>query len=227
MAHAAVVGGAEDRLELRGVQARDDDLLRHADADAEDVGELEQHGQPFERFVERLPVVGDGVDVELRLTIGGMQGDVEVFEARLQDLQREARIGQGAEVRRHAEAGEADALGQLHVVEQLRMDGRLAAGEEEHVEVAGGVEDHLARRIGAGHRPMGRIELLDAEDALAVAGAGAADVQDAQVLVTRTALGLEAEADAGGIRRLELGEQRVDVDPLAQQFGQSRTAVAG
>src|SRR5204862_1049166 len=52
---------------------------------------------------------------------------------------------------------------------------------------------------------------LDAERALAVAGARAADVEHAQVLVTGAARGLEAETHCRRIRRVELGEQGVDV----------------
>src|SRR6185503_16885408 len=54
VAHAAIVGGAEDRLELKDVQPRDDDLLRDADADAERVGEPEDDGQTLQSLEQRL-----------------------------------------------------------------------------------------------------------------------------------------------------------------------------
>src|SRR5205823_12130555 len=116
--------------------------------------------------------------------------DVEVLESRLQRLQREARIREGPEVRRHAEAGEPDTPRQLDVLEQLRVDRRLAAGEEQHVEPARAVDDELARRVGRRHRAVRGIELLDTERALAVAGPSAPDVEHAEVLVTGTARGL-------------------------------------
>src|SRR3989442_3585979 len=95
----------------------------------------------------------------------------------------------------HAEAGVPDGLRQLDVLEQLRVNRRLAAGKEEHVEPAGVVEDELPGGIGIGHRPMRRIELLDAEDAFAIACAGAADVEDTQILVPRPAFWFKAEAE--------------------------------
>src|SRR5262245_56791794 len=99
-----------------------------------------------------------------------MQRDVEVLESRLEYAQSEMRIRKGPEVRRHAEAGESDLTPQLDVLEQLRVDRRLAAGKEKHVELTGVVEDELPSRVGLRHRAVRRVELLDAEDAVTVAG---------------------------------------------------------
>src|SRR5262245_52295796 len=116
------------------------------------------------------------------------------------------RIGEGTKVRRHSETGEPDALRQLHVFEQFRVNRRLAAGEEEHVEIAGGVENELTSAVGVQHRPMRRIELLDAENAIAVAGTGPPNVENPQVLVPWSTFGLKADADRSCIRGCELSE---------------------
>ena len=99
MANTAVVGSAEDRLELRHVQARDDDLLGDADPDAQSLGEALEHREALERLEKRISAVSNGIDLELRGGVGGVEGDVEILEARLQDLQGEARVGERAEVR--------------------------------------------------------------------------------------------------------------------------------
>ena len=215
MADAAVVGGVEDGIERRDVQPRHHDLVRHADARPERLGQGIEHREPLQRLVERRSAVADRVDRQLALGVGGVQRDVEVLESRLQDPQGEDRVRERAEVGGHAEAGEADRLRQLHVLEELGMDRRLAAGEEEHVELAGVVEDELPGRVGLRHRAVRRVELLHAEHAVAVAGAGAADVEHPQTLVPRTALRLVAEADGRRIGRRELAYQRVDVGRVA------------
>ena len=221
--HAAIVGGVKDRLELRDVETRDDDLVGHADAHTERLGETVQNGETLERLEQGRAVVADRIDVELSLYVGGVQRDVEVLEAGPQDLQREGGIDEGAKVRRHAEAGEADALRQLDVLEQLRVDGRLAAGEEQHVELPVRLEDELARRVGVRHQSIAGVELLAAEEAVAVAGSRAENVHDAQILVPRPAFRLVAEPQGLPIGRVELGEQRLRVDALRQQ---TRQAVA-
>src|SRR4029077_9787143 len=99
--------------------------------------------QTLEGLEQRLAVVADRIDVELRGAVGGVQGDVEVLEARPQRLQGEAGIGEGAEMGGHAEGGEADALRQLDVLEELGVIRRSATREEEHVELARPVEDGL------------------------------------------------------------------------------------
>src|SRR5262249_15422206 len=163
-------GGAEDLLELADVQPRDDDLVGDADADAERVGEAIENRQALQRLVERVPAVVDRIDVELSDDVGGVQRDVEELETRLQDLEGEARVLEAPEVRGHAEAGNPHALRKLDVVEELRVDRRLAAGEEQHVELAVGVQDHLSGRVRARHETVAGIELLAAEEAVAVAG---------------------------------------------------------
>ncbi len=211
MADAAIVGGAENGVEVRHVQPRRHDLVRHADARAERLGQGVEHRDALQSLAERGAVVADRVHGQLPLDLRRVERDVEILEAGLQDAQRERGVRERTEVGRHAEAGEADRLRQRHVLEELGMDRRLAAREEEHVELAGVVEDELPRDVGLRHRAMRWVELLHAEDAVAVARAGAADVQHPQPLVPGTALGLVAETDRQGIGRREPAYQGIDV----------------
>ena len=76
-----------------------------------------------------------------------MERDVEELEARLEDLQGEVRIRERAKVRRHPEVTEAVRLREVHVLEELRVEARLAVHEEQHVVLAGPLEDE--RRVSS------------------------------------------------------------------------------